>query len=65
MTQGAKIIPYRGKNVGGKFRHLETFSLLFPDQIYNLVTFTRLKCPNELVSYISSKKDFVIRRLEH
>ena len=30
-------------------------SSLFPDQIYNLVTSARLNCPNELVSFTSSK----------
>ena len=61
---------------GENSRHLETFSSLlpdqnfkfvslFPEQIYNLVTSTRLHCPNELVSFTSSKKDLVIRRLKH
>ena len=40
-------------------------SSIFPDQIYDLVTSTRLNCPNELFSFTSSKKDLVIRRLKH
>ena len=50
------------KNFDGEnFWHLEAFSSLFLDQIYNLFTSTRINCPNEMVSFTSSKMNLVIR----